>query len=95
MAGGGGGWQPALVLRDDVELAVRIDVGHVPVTIHLEGTLDERTGATVVPVVSELISEGTRSFELETSELRAPDAGGTAILAEIRQTIRASGGCLL
>ncbi len=88
------GWQVPSVLSDDPSLTVSIDVGHVPITIHLGGTLDERTGSNVVPVVSELIAAGGRQFELDTTALGVPDEGGVAVLADLQLAVRASGGCL-
>ncbi len=87
-------WRAPSALSDDASLAMAIDVRHVPITIHLEGTLDGRTGSNVVPVVSELIADGSRQFELDTSDLRVPDESGVGVLADLQLAVRACGGSL-
>ena len=87
-------WRTPSVLSDDASLTMAIDVGHVPITIHLQGTLDGRTGSNVVPVVSELIADGRRQFELDTSDLRVPDESGVEVLADLQLAVRACGGSL-
>ncbi|MGA3146309.1 MAG: hypothetical protein ABSF33_02405 [Acidimicrobiales bacterium] len=87
-------WHTPSVLSDEASLAMSIDLGHVPITIHLEGTLDGRTGSNVVAVVSELIADGSRQFELDISDLRVPDAGGVEVLADLQLAVRTCGGTL-
>ena len=95
------GADPALARRSaafwmtDIALEIWIDVEQVPVTIQLAGTLAHATGSNVVSVVEELIADGCRDFELQTSGLIVSDAGGADFLVDLERVVQSCGGHLL
>jgi hypothetical protein len=78
----------------DVALEISIDVERVPSTIRLAGTLDGATAVNLIAVVAELIRDGHRDFELKTSALCVPDAGGVGALNGLQRLVQGSGGRL-
>ena len=80
--------------RSDVALELWVDVERVPTVIRLAGTLDAATGANLIAVVEELMANGVRHFEVETATLALSDAGGAALLDDIRRIVESGGGCL-
>jgi hypothetical protein len=79
--------------RNDVALEMWIDVKTVPVAIRLEGVLDESTGANLMDVVSDCMSEGRWDFFLDTSSLRIVRSGW-AVMHRLREQVRDAGGHL-
>jgi hypothetical protein len=79
--------------RSDVALEMWIDVTAVPVAIRLEGVLDEDTGANLVEVVRDCLSEGRWDFILDTSALRIARSGWV-VMHRLREQVRVAGGHL-
>ncbi len=79
--------------RNDVALEMWIDVTAVPVAIRLEGVLDESTGANLMDVVRDCMSEGRWEFNLDTSSLRIARSGW-AVMHRLREQVSVAGGHL-
>ncbi len=78
--------------RRDVALEISVDVERTLAIILLSGTLDAATAVNLVGLVTELIYEGRRSFELQTSALCVPDESGLEALRNIHRLVRRAGG---
>jgi ABC-type transporter Mla MlaB component len=75
-------------------LEMWIDVEREPVGLRLAGTLDRATERNVLSVVSDLIAEGARNFNLQSSQLLLGDSGGLEALVALDQLVHQSGGRL-
>ncbi|MGP0031466.1 MAG: hypothetical protein ACLPVF_13285 [Acidimicrobiales bacterium] len=80
--------------RRDVALEMWIDTESAPIRIRLAGTLEGGTATSLVSVIQDLILEGGRDFELDTSALYAPDTSSSEVLADLAQLVSRSGGRL-
>ena len=85
--------EPELAWHDDVALEMWIDVTTVPVAIRLEGVLDASTGANLLDVVNDCMSDGRWDFFIDTSSLRIARSGW-AVMHRLRAQVRAAGGSL-
>ena len=79
--------------RDDVALEMWIDATSDPVVIRLAGVLDESTGANLLGVIKDCVTQGQLNFDLDTSALRV-DSSGLMVIDQIRAQIRDAGGQL-
>jgi len=78
----------------EVVLEMWIDADQEPISLRLAGTLDVTTQDNVLSVVGELIAQGARNFNLESSELELADFGGLEALVALEQLVSCSGGQL-
>jgi hypothetical protein len=76
-------YHPGAAWRSDVSLEMWVDQEKDPVSIRLEGTLDPSTVRRVVSLVRELIRDGARRFEFESSYAMT-DVSSTAMLDKLQ-----------
>ena len=80
--------------RHPILLEMWIDTEHEPIGLRLAGTLDRATERNVLVVVGDLIAEGGRNFNLQSSKLLLADLGGLEALVALDQLVCQSGGHL-
>lgn len=78
----------------DNELHLLIETDRSPVLIDLSGTLDDRTGGALDPVIREVIDEGHLRFDLDIDHLDIVDPRGFDALSALRHSIVSAGGTL-
>ena len=79
--------------RRDVALELWIDREGPKVHIRLEGTLTRATVSTLVSSVKELVADGGRDFEIQTSNLHMLQLDVMDILECLKTVVHDSGGC--
>jgi len=78
----------------EVVLEMWIDADREPTGFRLAGTLDPTTQDDVLSVVGELIAQGARDFNLQSSELELADVGGLEALVALERLVSRAGGRL-
>lgn len=76
--------------RRDVVLEIWVDIKAEVVTVRLEGVLDHATGANLVQVIGDCMSDGGRDLALNTDGLQV-DPSGWEVLDSLRGQVRRAG----